>query len=548
MTKLGFFGQTNKWTHDHSFAISYTGHIDSYLQLERWTRRKYDNRLPDFLTDLVLPLGLDFSQTEIGYANTFALGDRFFKQSDNDIHGKNIEISHEGTRQLKPISVTGKLNGEEREFIAVPHEIAHIFSSIPFYGLFRDNSLLVHIDGAASICNASAWLWKNGKLELLESSSILHHTLLNFSYNDVSFDILNIPKAHHFSMPGKLMGFASFGSYHEKFHMWLQQNDFFRDYANKSMEKMLSEANQQFGYNITSIKQKHDFSFNFAYAVQYEFTSRLFNFIRKHQEATGSKFLYYSGGAALNIKLNSYLVNSQIFEDIYVPPPSGDSGLSLGVVSYLNWQDNIYQTKTEGQPYLNTYGLKVENTAPTFSPDEVARDLVDNKIVGIFTGAAEAGPRALGHRSLLAIPSDKKLGEKLSRQIKGREWYRPIAPVLLETETEYFFENYTSSPITEYMLYDFKVRSNRLNEIPAVVHIDETARAQVVKTDNKDLKILISILETLRDRFGVHCLINTSFNSAGEPIVHTAEDARRSARKMGVDKLIINDTYEEVSL
>ncbi|PWI47104.1 hypothetical protein CEE45_13275 [Candidatus Heimdallarchaeota archaeon B3_Heim] len=544
-TILGFFGQKNQWTHDHSAAICIDDSINTYIQLERISRRKHDNDMPNQLSKILLDLEVDIGDLEIGYANTFSLESKdFFKHSDNNILSTNneVEFRNDGTNTLEPVKIPGRILDQKVTAIVVPHELAHIFSLIPFYGKFNNNSLLVHVDGAASVSNATAWYFQNNHIELLEHTTVFHHALLNFSYNDLTFDILKINRLHHFSMPGKLMGFASYGSGSDELLSWLRSRDFFRDYNEFSQDQFIQEAKDLFGYDKDTIIQDHQMNFNIAACMQKHFEEKIFNFIQKHQHNTDAKFLYYAGGAALNIKLNSVIINSRLFDEVSIPPPAGDSGLSLGVVAFLYWKRGN-EISNSLNPYLNNYGLERESYSPNYSIDKVCKDLSKGAVIGVCWGDAEAGPRALGHRSILANPCLKHMKDLVSMQIKKREWYRPLAPVVLESELENLFQDYICSQLMNYMLYEFQVKEQIREKIPAVIHCDGTSRAQVVPDENVEQRMLIDILKTMRDDFDIPCLINTSFNMAGEPIVHTKQDALNSAQNLGLDGVILGNEY-----
>lgn len=544
---VGFYGQTNKWTHDHSLAVLNRGKIHTFVQLERITRKKFDNRLPDHLCQILEGVRISLEEIEshiLGYANTFSLEPgEFFKKATNHIRNSSgsIEFQPEPSADFEPIKTRGRINDHPVTAQVVPHEIAHLFSHIPFFGMFREDSLLIHVDGAASICNASAWHYNQGQLTLLEKSSEFHHALLNYSYNDLMFEILDLEKQNHLGMPGRLMGYASYGKSTAQLLEWLQSRDFFLEYSKYPREQFLREASKLFLFAENRICQKHQFSFDIAASIQKHFEDKILSFILKHQRETNAKHLYYAGGAALNIKLNARLVNSRIFQKVFIPPPANDSGLALGVVCFLAWKEK--QKIRLHDVFLNNYGSNEYSYDPTFSVDEVCKDLANGFVTGIWVGFGEAGPRALGHRSILAHPGKKGMQEYVSRQLKGREWYRPLAPIVLESELDTIFEDYIPSPLMYFMLYEFKVKEKMKKDISAVVHVDGTARAQVVRSDDKALRLVAEILTNMSNQHNIPCLINTSFNMAGEPIVHTKKDALISARKMGLDRLVLGNEY-----
>ncbi len=165
-------------------------------------------------------------------------------------------------------------------------------------------------------------------------------------------------------------------------------------------------------------------------------------------------------------------------------------------------------------------------------------------MVAVCTGAAEVGPRALGHRSLLASPANIRSRRYVSETIKHREWYRPVAPVVLEELAEDLFPAATRTTLTDFMLCNVFVHSDWHDRIPAVVHVDGTARVQVVRKDAPEQQILRALLWEVWEAHRLPCLINTSFNGPGEPIVHSAEQAEETAQRLGVDVLVLNDRME----
>ncbi len=536
---LGFYGQKNKWTHDHSAALSINGSINQYVQLERITGKKFDNSIPNYLPKIIDAWGYDISELNFASVNTFALNEDFLKKSDDNIISEDnrVYIHTNGSSYLVHKYTSGKINGYNKEVLIVPHELAHIFSNIPFFGMFKNKSLLIHVDGMASISNASAWLYENGKIKLLEYTSELRAALLNFSYNDLSCKVLELNKNKYLSMPGKLMGLSSFGTENKELLNWLIKNNFAFSFKHISTNDIIKAANN-LGYNIDKIELKSKFSYDYAACVQKYFEDQIISFIEKHRINTGAEYLYYSGGAALNIKLNSKLVKLKKFKEIYIPPPSGDSGLSLGASSYYNWINNISTRKIS--VFSNNYGLKKWDYDPNFSIDEISDLIYNGKVIGIATGNGEIGPRALGHRSIIALPI-KPMFKKVSMDIKKREWYRPLAPIILESHMHEIFDDVLKTPFMYYMLQEFKIKDKYKRIYPAITHVDGTARAQIVPDNNSELQLIYDILSTIYDRYGIHCLINTSFNVAGKPIVHTENDAIKSGREMGLDAVIVNN-------
>ena len=192
---------------------------------------------------------------------------------------------------------------------------------------------------------------------------------------------------------------------------------------------------------------------------------------------------------------------------------------------------------------MNNWGItdyKVDYTGETIK--QLAETLLQNKVIGICNEYGEAGPRALGNRSILALANSKKLAKEISMERKGREWYRPLAPVALEKNTKYFTGQEQIHPLSKFMLLDFEVLPEKQQELAGAIHADGTARFQTI-FEREENPFLFDLLTYLDENNGIKALINTSFNAVGEPIVHTVEDAQKSAEKMKLDGLVLNGKF-----
>jgi carbamoyltransferase len=298
------------------------------------------------------------------------------------------------------------------------------------------------------------------------------------------------------------------------------------------------------GENISVFQTSFNRLGDIASTLQQIFINKILKKLAKLQEKTGTEHLYYTGGSALNIVANTAIVQSQLFKNVFIPPCTEDSGLALGAAACAEW---LKHGKMESHsPYLNNWGI--ENYKPEFSSatlQTIAKEIAGGKIIGVCNGFGETGPRALGNRSILTLADSKSLAQKLSIEKKGREWYRPLAPVALEKNTKYFTGEDTIHPLSKYMLLDFHVSTQKQKELEGAVHADGTARFQTLfkKEENP---FLYELLQVLDEKYGIRALINTSFNSKGEPIVHTMEDALLSAKKMQLDGLVLNGKFQEL--
>jgi len=235
----------------------------------------------------------------------------------------------------------------------------------------------------------------------------------------------------------------------------------------------------------------------------------------------GSRNLVYAGGVALNCAANRVLANMGMFDNIWIIPNPGDAGSSLGCIAahekrHLDWQ----------HPFL---GHNIEGEYPV---DALIKELKENKMVGVASGRAEFGPRALGNRSLLADPRGEDIKD-LVNSIKKRQKFRPFAPAILEEDVNDYFELPKAVKNTPYM--QFTAACTHGKEFPAIIHHDHTSRVQTVrKTDNPGFHALLT---EWKRQTGCPILLNTSLNIKGQPIVNDRQDGKAFTNKYGVKVL-----------
>jgi len=258
---------------------------------------------------------------------------------------------------------------------------------------------------------------------------------------------------------------------------------------------------------------------------------------------TGARTIVMAGGVALNCVANARLAREGPFERVWVQPAAGDAGTALGGALHaaheLGDRPTPFRTAALGRGWTDAELEVVLREAELLysRPDDlaavVAEALAGNAVVGWFQGRSEYGPRALGHRSLLVDPSRPENLQRMNA-IKGREEFRPVAPMVLLERASEIFEGVLPSP---YMLFVHQVRPEWRERIAAAVHVDGTARAQTV--DRQDEPLLASLLDAFAARTGVPVLVNTSFNTAGRPIVDSPRDALECFGSGPVDVLVL---------
>lgn len=271
---------------------------------------------------------------------------------------------------------------------------------------------------------------------------------------------------------------------------------------------------------------------------------------------TRSRNLCMAGGVALNCVLNSHLAKHGPFENIWVQPAAGDAGTSLGAALWLDrlqredgssrWaMDNAYLGRRYDDGEIGAFLARsgVKHRKLTNVAEAAAELLAEEKVIAWFQGRMEFGPRALGARSILASPRDSAMQARLN-ELKDREDFRPVAPVVLEERAHQWFDSRGKPRIdAPFMLFVFDVLPEKADLIPAVRHTDGTARVQTVNAQQNPL--LHDLLTEFEARTGVPVLVNTSFNTRGEPVVCSPRDALESFWTSPLDALLIGSYLVE---
>ncbi len=526
------------YVHDHNLAIMQHGKVVEFLQLERVSRRKRDNSLHEQLYTLLKEKRLLGNDYDLIFVDNVV--GRTFLSSQGNVRFE-APLPQLLASDLEPGN--GWWFGKQASAWALNHELAHICSCLPFFGPFKPNSLLVHFDGGASKSNFSAWLYRGDKIQKLTAHWDYQYLTSLFNANALVFGMIGAKLYDQNSVPGKMMGLAGHGTYRDELNEWLKKHDYFQHIWNKK-SSFFKQAKADFNVDLKSFDQKNSFLQDVIATLHELFVRETLEIFKRLQQQYNSKVLYYSGGCALNIVTNTRLFESGIFEEVYIPPCCEDSGLALGAAAYAEWRK--HGTVEKHSPYLNNWNLPTEGFQ--YTPEDLelaAQSLLKGQVIGVCNGFGEAGPRALGNRSLLCLADKPKLAQQVSMEHKKREWYRPVAPVMLEQNARYFTEKDQIHPLSEYMLLDFDIVSDKRSELAGAVHIDGTARIQTIFKQEQNA-YLFDLLSLLSDKYHVRALINTSFNGKGEPIVHTTEDALKSAQQMGIDGLVLNGKFQQL--
>jgi carbamoyltransferase len=288
-----------------------------------------------------------------------------------------------------------------------------------------------------------------------------------------------------------------------------------------------------------------------AASVQRVLEDTLVDIARHLRTATGLPDLCLSGGVALNGLANTRVLAESGFERVFVPPAPGDAGCALGAALYA---DRMYfHNPDRDVPDHPFWGPRVDATALARAAREdsqtveelddaalverLAQELAAGRVVGWMDGASEFGPRALGHRSILTAPHAREMRDRLNRDIKYREEFRPFAAVVpIEAADRYFELPPGGARLARFMSGVFAVRAEWREQLAAVTHVDGSARVQTLERDMAPR--LHALLEAYGRRSGIPVLLNTSFNVAGEPMVCRALEGYSTFRRCGIDVLV----------
>ncbi|RKS80220.1 carbamoyltransferase [Motilibacter peucedani] len=412
--------------------------------------------------------------------------------------------------------------------VFVPHHKAHA-ASAALAGPHRTCASLV-LDGRGEAASHLAGSYRDGALEVLAAQSLPHS--LGFLYEDLTAHL----GFHRSSDEYKVMALASYG---KPRHL----ADFSELVRTTDDGGFVTEKIDWEAYAPRGTGELTEAHADLAATVQKRLEQVLLELATWIHDRTGHRALTMAGGTALNCVANAVILRDGPYDEVWVQPAAGDAGTALGAALHVAQErDRLgapMTTAALGRGFSDEQLEQALKTArvpydrPADLAASVADDLAANRVVAWFQGRAEYGPRALGHRSLLANPG-LAANLELLNDIKGREQFRPVAPLCLLERASDIFEGRIPS---EYMLFVHEVKPGWRDRIPAVVHVDGTARVQTV--DRATEPLLAGLLDAFEARTGVPVLVNTSLNTAGRPIVDSPSDVLELFGSAPVDTLVM---------
>ena len=414
----------------------------------------------------------------------------------------------------------------------VDHHLSHEASA--FLAAPYDEAAVMTLDGRGERASTSYGHFRNNEYRRIAQVCVPHS--LGLLYEEVTRYLGFL----HSSDEYKVMALASYGKpvYAGQFRDMVQIE---ADGQYRIQNLRLAE---RFGPQRERGAQFGEHHFNIARSLQLVLEETVIELARWLKRETGSDNLCMAGGVALNCVMNARVRDAGFFKRVWVQPAAGDSGTALGAALWTDWRARGERVYSMDHAYLGPeYGENEIKTLLDYSKlayrrandvaEETASILADDRIVGWFQGRMEYGPRALGSRSILASPLTAEIQHRLNA-IKDREDFRPVAPVVLEEEAGKWF---TGAHVSPFMLFVFDVASERASRIPGVCHVDGTARIQTINVEQHPL--YYRLIKAFQRRTEVPVLVNTSFNTQGEPIVCTPQDAVRCFMTSPLDALVM---------
>jgi len=424
----------------------------------------------------------------------------------------------------------------------VEHHIAHAASA--FYASPFDRAAVLTLDGRGERATTTYSVGSGYGLERIGQVNYPHS--LGLLYEQVTEYLGFLPSSDEY----KVMALASYGrptcldAFSAMIHL--------RGEGQYTIEPPRLE--ERFGparLRDEPLDQRH---YDLARSLQAALEETTLALVRWLHATTGEENLCLAGGVALNCVLNARLRDDGPFARIWAQPAAGDAGTALGAALWVDAQERLGDGATAALESKRTWRMEHAFLGPAFEddeieaflrwsklayrrltniPGEVAGLLAQDKVIGWFQGRMEFGPRALGARSILASPLHAGMQARLN-EIKDREDFRPVAPVVLEEAAAEWFVGGDVSP---FMLFVYDAQPERAERIPAVRHVDGTARIQTIRREQHPL--YYDLIRAFADRTGAPILINTSFNTRSEPIVCTPRDAVECFWSSPLDALVI---------
>ncbi|MDB3932169.1 carbamoyltransferase [Candidatus Pelagibacter sp.] len=584
----------SSYYHDSAATIIIDGKIVAAAQEERFTRIKHDSRYPFNAVNFVL----DYAKKKLSEIDSIIFYEKPFLKFERLLE-TYVAFAPKGFAQFSKAMPTWlkeklfqkkmlfdqlknhdeKFNDEKKIFFS-DHHLSHAASA--FFPSPFEEAVVLTADGVGEWATTTVAVGRGNNLEIKKEIHFPHSLGLLYS----AFTYYTGFKVN--SGEYKLMGLAPYGNpiYEEKIiknlvdikkdgSFWLNQ-DYFNYATGLTMTN--NKFADLFGKKARDSKKEKltQFHMDIAASIQKVTEDIMIKIAKSLKDEFNISNLCLAGGVALNCVANGKILKEKIFDNIWVQPAAGDAGGSLGAALALwhidqnnprkiNPRDDMQgsylgpeYTQDEIEKELDKIGAVYQVKTEEDLINSTAEDLSKGKAIGWFQGRMEFGPRALGSRSILGDPRSPDMQKNLNLKVKYRESFRPFAPSILKDDLEKWFDINVDSP---YMLMVANIKKNKTipmneeqkklfgidklnikrSEIPAVTHVDYSARIQTVHEETN--KKYFQLIKKFKEKTNCPVIVNTSFNVRGEPIVNTPLDAFNCFMGTELEKLIIGNCY-----
>ena len=577
--------------HDSAACILIDGKIIAAAQEERFTRKKHDPSYPKNAIEFVL----NFSNLKLNEIDQIVFFEKPFLKFERLLE-TYVAFAPKGFVSFSkaiPLWIKEKLFQKnflfnklkqhdqnyklDNNIFFSEHHLSHAASA--FFPSPFEEAVILTADGVGEWATTTVAVGKGNQLEIKKEIHFPHS--LGLLYSAFTYYVgFKVNSGEY-----KLMGLAPYGKpiYEEKIKKLIdiKEDGTFRldqkyfDYAtgltmtNKKFNKLFGQKPRD------AVKEKiTQFHMDIAASIQKVTEEIMIKLLRSIRKDYNIKNLCLAGGVALNCVANGKILKEKIFDNIWIQPAAGDAGGSLGAALALWYEDNNNLRKSNleddmqgsylGPQYsqkqieekLNSVGAKFVTLSYDDLIDQTAENLSKEKAIGWFQGRMEFGPRALGNRSILGDPRSDKMQKNLNLKVKFRESFRPFAPSILDENKSEWFDLDIESPYmllvseinpekkiemseSQKKLFGIEKLNIKRSKIPAVTHIDYSARIQTVK--QKTNKIYYDLISKFKEKTNCPMIVNTSFNVRGEPIVNTPQDAFNCFMGTNLDFLVIGN-------
>ena len=547
--------------HDAAACLMRDGVVIAAAEEERFTRKKHDSSLPvNAINYCLREGGIAPEQLDaVGFYEKPLLKFERILQSVVQTFPRSYEVF----RKAIPIwfrdklwirsSIEEALKPYKGPVYFIEHHLSHAASCF-LVSPFNDAAIMT-FDGVGEWTTTAYGAGHGNHVELTKevryphSLGLLYSAFtahLGFEVNEGEYKVMGLAaygKPTYYDQVRRLIDIRDDGSFQ------LDMDYFAYHYSLHSLSPRFHEV---FGPSRNPESPMEPHYADMAASLQRVTEEAMLSGAKYIRKTTGLDYLCMAGGVALNCVANGRILREAGFKDLWVQPSAGDAGGAVGVAAYIYYSINDNPRRGDGfmhnaylgpgyseaeiKHFLDGYGIAYERYDEGQLISRVARMLVDDMVVGWFMGRMEFGPRALGARSILANASNPQMKDILNEKIKHREQFRPFAPAVLLEETPNWFD-FNPAHESPYMLLVADVRPEKREKLPAITHVDGTARLQTVTAEENGLYYRV-IKEYFR-LTGVPVIVNTSFNVRGEPIVCTPKEAYNCFSHTDMDALIL---------